>query len=179
MSVLYGLFSEPEAAQRAADSLRAAGVSEASLLVLSSEPWEEYEFGADRRRSWMPWLAACGGFLGGMAGFALVAGTQQSWPLRTGGMPVVTLWPAGIITYEMTMLGAILATVLTLLISARLRPSRRPRLEEPALSEGFILVGVSNPPEPQRVELERRLREAGSEAVKTVPSAWPERFQKG
>jgi hypothetical protein len=169
MSVLYGLFAEPEAAQRAADSLRAAGVSEASLLVASSEPWEEYEFGAHRGRTWMPWIAAGGGLLGGLAGFLLVAGTQQAWPLPTGAMPIVTLWPAGLITYEVTMLGAILTTVLTLLVSARLRPGRRPRLNEPAVSEGLILVGVSDPPEHQRAELERRLREAGAEVVKTVP----------
>lgn len=171
MRILYGLYPDPEAAQRAADSLRAAGVSEAALLVASSEPWEEYQFGAYRRRTWMPWLAAGGGLLGGLTGFLLVAGTQQAWPLRTGGMTIVPLWPAGIITYEVTMLGAILTTVLTLLVSARLRPGRRPRLDEPALSEGLILVGVTDPPEHQRAELEQRLREAGSEVVKAVPES--------
>ncbi len=169
MRVLYGLYAEPEAAQRAADALRAAGVADESLLVASSEPWEEYEFGAYGRRTWMPWLAAAGGLAGGLSGFLLVAGTQQAWPLRSGAMPIVTLWPAGIITYEVTMLGAMLATIFTLLVSARLRPGRRPHFEEPALPDGFILVGVNDPPERLRPELERRLREAGSVQVKTVP----------
>ncbi|MCL6480264.1 MAG: DUF3341 domain-containing protein [Firmicutes bacterium] len=171
MNAIYGVYAEPASAQRAVEGLRAAGLPETSLLVLSAEPWGEYEFGAYRRHSRMPWLAACGGFLGGVVGFALVAGTQQSWPLRTGGMPIVTLWSAGIITYEMTMLGAILATVLTLFVSSRLWPARQPRLTDPALADGFIVVGASEPPDHLRAEIERRLREAGSEGIKTVPGS--------
>jgi hypothetical protein len=82
-------------------------------------------------------------------------------------MPIVTLWANGIVTYELTMLGAILATLFTLLVAARL-PDWRTKIYDPAVSEGKILVGVVNLQEDSRVEIERRLRDAGAEGTKEV-----------
>ena len=45
MSAIYGLYSDPGVAQRAVDNLRAAGVLDADITVISSEPFEHYEFG--------------------------------------------------------------------------------------------------------------------------------------
>ncbi|MGH9425048.1 MAG: quinol:electron acceptor oxidoreductase subunit ActD, partial [Terriglobia bacterium] len=100
-------------------------------------------------------------------GFLLSVLTQKSYPLATGGMPIVTLWANGIITYEMTMLGAILTTLFTLLVTARI-PDWRAKIYDPAVSEGKILVGVVNPREESRVELKRRLSEAGAAETKEV-----------
>jgi hypothetical protein len=80
-------------------------------------------------------------------------------------MPIVPPWTNGIIVYELTMLGAILCTILTLLASARLPRFHAP-LSDPAMSEGKILVGVADPPAASRAELERRLRAAGAVQVK-------------
>ena len=68
----------------------------------------------------------------------------MSWPLKTSGMPIVPMWTNLIIIFEMTMLSAILATVITLLITAGL-PSRGGKLYDPEVSDGYILVGVENP----------------------------------
>ena len=38
---------------------------------------------------------------------------------QTGNMPIVAWWPNLIVMFELTMLGAILATVITLFVSAR------------------------------------------------------------
>lgn len=165
MTALYGLFSEPESAQAAYDALRAAGVDDRSLEIVSSEPWDDYEFGRREHRTVMPWLAALGGSLGGTAGFLLSMLTQQAYPLATGDMPIFALWPTGIVTYEMTMLGAILAAVLTLAVSARL-PSWKTRLYDAEVADGRILVGVLNPPEDSRIQLMTLLREAGASDVR-------------
>ena len=90
----------------------------------------------------------------------------EEFPLISGGMPLITKWSNGIITYELTMLGAILATLITLLIVARLPDWRKGKLYDPAISRGKILIGVANPLEGTRDEIEKRLRTAGAEVVK-------------
>jgi hypothetical protein len=165
LKAIYGLYPDPDSAQRAVDSLRGAGIEQRDLAVMSSEPFEEFEFGRIDHRTRMPWLAVLGGLLGGATGFLLSSLTQKLYPLPTGGMPIMPFWSNGIVTYELTMLGAILMTLLTLLFTARL-PDWRGRLYDPEITEGRILVGVVNPAEESRVELQRRLREAGALQVK-------------
>ena len=46
------------------------------------------------------------------AGILLTSMTQMAYPLVTGGKPILSLPPMAIVTYEGTMLGAILFTVL-------------------------------------------------------------------
>ena len=167
VKAIYGLYNDPDSAQRAVGALHATKVESRDIVVISSEPFEEYEFGRMEHRTPMPWLAALGGLMGGVSGYLLAVLTQKSYPLVTGGMPIVTLWANGIITYELTMLGAILTTLFTLLVTARI-PDWRAKIYDPAVSEGKILVGVVNPREESRVELKRRLSEAGAAETKEV-----------
>ena len=141
MNAVYALYDNPAAVQRAVDGLRAAGVSDADIQVMSSEPFEEYEFGHKDSASWIHWIAGLGGVVGLTGAYLLTSVTQRAWPLRTSGMPIVAPWPNLIVIFEMTMLGAILATVLTLFVSAKL-PRRLPPLYDTEVSDGYILVGV-------------------------------------
>ena len=169
MPALYAIYPDPESAQRAVNTLRAAGpdlgFGDRDITVLSSEPFDGYEFFEPNHKTAMGWIAALGGLVGGTAGFSFAAYTQSAYPLVTGGMAIVPLAPNGIITYEMTMLGAILATLLTLLITARL-PNLKRQLYDPEISEGKILVGVMNAPENSRAGVEKKLIEAGAGEVK-------------
>lgn len=165
MKAVYALYPDPDSAQQAVNSLREAGVAAKDIAVISSEPFEEYDFGRQNQRTPMPWLTPLGGLVGGISGFLLAALTQKAYPIPTGGMSIVALWTNGIITYELTMLGAILTTLLTLLLSVRL-PDWKARLYDPSISDGKILIGVMNPEEGSRIELERRLREAGAPRIK-------------
>jgi len=178
MKVIYGLYPDPDSAQRAVNALVRSDsapsappgtgrrVPERDIVVISSEPFEEYDFGRRDHHTSMPWIAALGGLLGGLGGLGLAAFTQKAYPLPTGGMPTVSLWTNGIISYEMTMLGAIITTLLTLLVTTRLPAwSSKETIYDPAVSDGKILVGVANPPAAARAELERRLRDAGAEKV--------------
>jgi len=164
MKAVYGLYPDPDSAERAVDLLRDANVEDRSIVVLSSEPFEEYEFGRRDHKTIMPWLAALGGLVGGASAFAFVAFTQNAYPLPTGGMPIVSLWPNGIITYEFTMFGAIFTTLVTLIITAR-SPRESARLFDPEVSNDKILIGVLNPAEGVRDAVEQALRNAGAESV--------------
>jgi hypothetical protein len=151
MNAVYGLFNTPELAQQAVDGLRAAGVPEREITVHSTEPLEEYEFGARDRDTLMPWNAVLGATIGLASGYFLTSVTQQAWPLVTGGMPIVTNWSNLIIIFELTMLGAVFASVLTLLIAARI-PSNLPKFYDPEISQGKILIGVTNAKNMKEVE---------------------------
>ncbi len=168
MKAIYGLYADPDSAQRAVDLLREAKVEDRSVVVLSSEPFDHYEFGRRDQHTVMPWLAALGGLVCGLSALAFVAFTQKAYPLPTGGMPMVALWPDGIITYEFTMFGAVLTTLITLIITAR-SPRESAQLYDPEVSSGKILIGVVNPPEAARTQLEEALRNAGTASVVRCP----------
>jgi len=151
MTGMYGLFETPEMAQQAVDGLRASGVPEHEITIQSSEPMEEYAFGARDRNTLMPWLAGLGAAIGMATGYYLTSITQQAWPISTGGMPIVTNWSNLIIIFELTMLGAVFASVITLMVAAKL-PGRLPKFYDPEVSNGKILIGVLNPKDVERVE---------------------------
>ena len=115
----------------------------------------------------------CGGSPASAASSACPRGTglawvsEVSWEINTGGLPVFAWWPNLIIMFELTMLGAITATVATLVVSALL-PSRGRTLYDPEVTDGKILVGVENPPEGSLPDLERSLGAPPGARVKTV-----------
>ena len=166
MTAVYALYDSPEAAQKAVDGLRVAGVRDPEITIVSSEPLDKYELGQKDHHTVMPWVACLGGLIGFSTGVALTSLTQLDWPLVTGGMPIVTIWTNIIPTFELTMLGAVLATFVTLLVSAGL-PGRRSEIYDPAVSEGKILVGVAHQERITSADLERTLQDGGE--VKWIP----------
>jgi hypothetical protein len=141
MNGVYGLYADGDQAQRAVNALRMAGVADDDITVISAEPMEHYEFGELNRTTYMWYIAAAGGFAGLAVATWLTRFTQLAWPLPTGGMQIVSWWPNLIVMFEMTMFGAIFATVATVVITGGLL-RRRPALYDPAVSDGKILVGV-------------------------------------
>jgi hypothetical protein len=151
MKAMYGLFSTPERAQQAVDALQAAGVPYGEITVQSAEPLEEYEFGARDRKTVMPWIAVLGALIGLATGYLLTSMTQLAWPIVTGGMPIVSNWTNLMIIFELTMLGAVFALLIAMLVSARI-PGRLPELYDAEVSMGMILIGVANPGNADAVE---------------------------
>jgi hypothetical protein len=170
MRALYGLYLDPESAQNAVDALRAASselkFDRRRIIIASGEPHEGYEFTDSHVTVSGPYrYAVLGGIVGGTLGYILTTLTQNSYPILTGGMPLAPVWTNGIIVYEMTMLGAILTTLVTLLIGAGL-PNFKGVISDPEIWAGKILVGVFDPPDGSEPELERRLQQAGAAQVK-------------
>jgi hypothetical protein len=166
MTPVYALYDDPEIVQRAVDRLRTAGVADADIIVMSSEPFEEFEFSHRDTATWPYRVAFLGGIVGLGLGYWLTSATQQSWPLRTSGMPIVAAWPNLIVIFEMTMLGAIVSTVVGLLVSTKL-PRRMPKFYDPEVSNGYILVGVERPDD-KADAITRALEAAGPGRVKSA-----------
>jgi hypothetical protein len=167
VTAIYGLYDDPDVAQRAVDGLRAAGVADADIQVMSSEPFEDHEFSHKDSATWLHWIALAGGVLGLGGAYWLTSATQQAWPIVTSGMPIVAPWPNLIVIFEMTMLGAILATVVTLFITAKL-PTPLPRLYDPDVTNGYILVGIQQPSADLTPRLTAVLESAGAGRVRTI-----------
>lgn len=169
MKAIYTLCTNPDAAQRIVDELRLAsidlGFKSDQIVVASGEPYEGYEFSDRYAKSNMFPLAALGALVGGICGYLLTTLTQKAYPLPTGGMPITPAWTNGIIIYELTMLGAILTSLLFLLLGAHL-PSFGPHLTDPEIWAGKILVGVTDPPASSDVMLEKTFRQAGATVIK-------------
>jgi len=162
------LCSEPDLAKQSVNALLAAGVRRSEIIVMSSEPLEEYGI-TPHQRTIMPWLVVCGAIVFGIGGFLLASLTQKSYPIHTGGMQVVTLWSDGIITYELTMLGAILTTGVVFLLTGVL-VGRRQFPGEPEVSGGKVLVGVVSVPASARKEIIERLKAFGEVRQRQRPS---------
>lgn len=166
MSAVYALYAEGSDAQRAVNGLRAAGVQDCDITVISSTPMEDFEFSHINGKNRLWWVACLGGLIGfGLITF-LATYTSSDWPMNVGNMSVISGWAFLVPIFEVTMLGAILATVGTLIVTSGLG-RRRPALYDPEVSYGKILVGIENPAN-RLADVERALRVAPGVTVKTI-----------
>jgi hypothetical protein len=166
VKAIYGLYPDGRAAQQVVNRLRAAGFTDRQITVLSSQPMEDYEFGQQDKATWMWWIACAGGLTGMAIALGLTWVTETRWPIDVGGLPIFAWWPNLIIIFELTMLGAIIATVATLVVTARL--GRGAALYDPEVSDGKILVGIEHPPDSAIRELETALGAVREAHVKTI-----------
>ena len=166
MKAIYALYSSASDAQCALNRLENIGLPRRDLVVLSGEPLEPHGEDHAGSTAWMWVLAVIGGAVGLTLATWLTAAGEQAWPLPTGNMRIVPTWTNAVIVFEMTMLGAIAVTVTALVISARL--GRRRRLYDPAVTNGYVLVGVERPAAHLTDRIHRALSTDTTVRVRTV-----------
>jgi hypothetical protein len=140
---LTGEFPDAAATAQAIEALKARGFTAADLDVFSTEP-VEFAPGVLDRPSRMSFFAAIGALTVGSLATGFIWFTQHHYPLVTGGMPLFSFWGTGVITYEMTMLGAIAATFVWLLQESGLL-ERGARGPAPVVEPGAIYLRVLCP----------------------------------
>jgi hypothetical protein len=106
---LIGEFREKETLTEAIRALRSGGVTSADLDIFSEEP-VELSRGVLDRPSRMSLASVLGAMAFGTVATSFIYWAQHNYRLVTGGMPTFSFWATGVITFEMTMLGAIVAT---------------------------------------------------------------------
>ncbi len=156
-----GIFKNVETATRAVDGLIKAGFSEEIITSLTSAPYPDGVLVKTVQRTWFRWLSVGGGIFGACAGFLLAAGTAYMYPVQTGDKPIIAYYPTGIITYELTMLFAILGAIVGMFVEMKL-PPRKGRPYDPAIAEGYIGISVSVPAGDRRNRAESIMKEAGA-----------------
>ncbi len=160
-----GLFHDPESALHAAGQLKSAGF--AQLEIMSPVPIHGVEAVLGPKKSVIKRFTLFGGIFGALGGFALAAGTAVMYLHPTGGRPIITIPPFLIISYEMTILFGILATVLGFLISARL-PVIRERIYVPETAIDKFGVTVPCHSDEQFSDAEKILERSGAEEVRRL-----------
>jgi hypothetical protein len=134
-------FREKETIVRAIQRLKDTGVTAADLDVFSAEPVEFYR-GVLDRPSRMSLVAVLGAIVNGSLATAFVYFAQHNYRLDTGGMPVFSFWGTGVISYEMTMLGAVLATFIWFLWESGLIRKRDRSAPVPVVPPGSMCLRV-------------------------------------
>ena len=161
---ILGLFNDANAAADAGDGLRSAGVSDNDFDFLTDAPYPEGAFGEREEKHKVYVFPFIGALLGLTSALLLTTMTQVAYPMVTGGKPIISLPPMAVISYEGTMLGAILFTVLGIIFESRL-PNLKKGLYDTRITEGYIGVLV-NAEETQHDRVANVLNQAGAVDVK-------------
>jgi hypothetical protein len=141
--VIYviGEFREKDRVATAIHTLRTAGATAADIDVFSEEP-VEFPRGVLDRPSRMSVISVLGAIGCGALATGFIYWAQHNYPIVTGGMPLFSLWATGVITYEMTMLGAIVATFGWFLWESGLVRRRDRTTPVPMVAPGSICLRV-------------------------------------
>ena len=108
-----------------------------------------------------------GAIIGAISGFAMAVGTALVFILPTGGRAIITLPPYLIITYEMTILFGVLATLLGFyFISGLPAWHDRPYLSSASMDR-FVVV-VKGASADQVAKAEEIIQQAGAEEIRHV-----------
>jgi hypothetical protein len=133
-------FNQPVEARAAIRRLIQSGVDPESMEVMTSQPIHGERFLPEKKGTKLRTWALSGAAIGMAAGFSLATITALNYPNVKGGMPIVSPWPVGLVTYETTMLGAILATLIGLLVELRLPNFRNLPYDESVVDGGVLLA---------------------------------------
>ena len=159
---ILGLFRQIDDAVNAADKLRENGIQD--FEVLTDAPYPEGAFGERTAKHRLYVFPFIGAILGLSVAILLTAGTQLAYPLVTGGKPILALPPMFIISYEGTMLGAILFTILGVIFESRL-PRVGVGLYDTRITEGYIGLAVTTSEE-KLEQIDAWFKEAAAADVK-------------
>ena len=157
---ILGIFEDANNAAEAGDALQEAGVSNQDYDFLTDAPYPEGAFGERHERHRLYVFPFVGALLGLTAGILMTSMTQMAYPLVQGGKPILSLPPMAVVTYESTMLGAIIFTVLGIIFESRL-PKTKLGLYDTRITEGYIGVLV-NAEEDQLPRVSGILTQAGA-----------------
>ena len=152
-TVLMGSLQDLESAADALDRLRALGVADQDITVLSSMPYSTKATGRPEVKTWLPLItmgSALAGLLGGLF-FTIV--TPYLYVIRVGGQPIVPVPSTALLVYEFTMLVLILGTFIGVVVLNRL-PVSGPQYDGPALTDDRIGLLFRCPEEKKEVARE-------------------------
>ena len=163
---IMGTFIFEEDFLVAAKNLQSSGFNNISLL--SPVPLEEaQEVLGLGKSSPVRRFSLAGAIIGAISGFAMAVGTALVFILPTGGRAIITLPPYLIITYEMTILFGVLATLLGFyFISGLPAWHDRPYLSSASIDR-FVVV-VKGAAADQVAKAEEIIQQAGAEEIRHV-----------
>jgi Protein of unknown function (DUF3341) len=162
---VLGVFAHVDTTVRALENLRAKGYHD--LTVYTPVPVHEIEDVLERDRpvSRVRLFTLIGGLTGTTSGFLLTIWSAMQWGLITGGKPIASIPPYVVIAFELTILFGGLATVIGMVVLARLPRLRSSPTYDPRFTNDRFGVAVHCPPD-RGASVREILRGAGAEEVR-------------
>ena len=138
---ILAVYDEPAKAALAVASARDAGLADVAAYTPAPDHTMEQLLGA--RVSPVRLFTLAGAILGCITGFALPIYTVSSWPLITGGKPLIAIPPFVVIAFELTILFGAIGGMIGFLALAGLPRFRKPALGDPRFSNDCFGVEVT------------------------------------
>ncbi|MCG8433334.1 MAG: DUF3341 domain-containing protein [Gammaproteobacteria bacterium] len=159
---ILGIFQYEDDFLDAAKKLRADGFDD--LTLMSPIPMHQVEEILQKKKPVIRRFTLGGAILGALSGFALAAGTALVFILPTGGRPIITMPPFLVISYELTILFGVLATLVGFHIASGLPAWHdKPYRMETNIDRFSILIACQQDSEVGKAE--QILSEAGAEEI--------------
>ena len=161
---ILGVFDEASAAADAGDGLKSVGIPESDYNFLTDVPYPEGAFGEGMERHRLYVWPLLGGAIGLIAALMIGGLTPLAVPMTIAEKPILAMPPLSVICYTGALLGAILFTIIGLILA--LRPNVGVGLSDDRISQGLVglLVNADSEQGPRVTEL---LNQAGAVDVKT------------
>lgn len=161
---ILGVFAHVDTTLHAVEDLRAKGYHD--LTVYTPTPVHEIEEAMERGRpvSRVRLFTLLGGLAGTTSGFLLTIWSALKWGLVTGGKPVASIPPFVVIAFELTILFGGIATLLGLVLLARLPRLRPSAGYDPRFTSDRFGVAVACAPD-RGPSVRQILTAAGAEEV--------------
>lgn len=167
---LIAEFLDQRKLEGAIHALKAEGLGVPDLDLFSQEP-VGFRRGILDRPSRMSLVAVLAAILAGGVATAGVYTAQHNYAVVTGGMPIFSFWGSGVITYETTMMGAVLSTFGWFLWESRLLYKRDKNAPLPLVPLGSMCLRIRCADNHIRGRAERILDHAGAVAIEKKESA--------
>lgn len=148
---LYGLvaeFDRPEALLEAVRRAREAGF--VRFEAYSPFPIEGLAQAEGFKESWVPLATLLGGVAGAAIGYGMQVYTNLDFAIDIGGRPLLAPPAFTLITFELMVLGAVIAGVLAMLLLNRLPKLHHPLFDVASfhlasLDRFFLVIAASDP----------------------------------
>ena len=161
---ILGVFDEASAAADAGDALKSAGIPESDYNFLTDVPYPEGAFGEGMERHRLYVWPLLGGAIGLIAALMVGGLTPLAVPMTIAEKPILAMPPLSVICYTGALLGAILFTIIGLILA--LRPNVGVGLSDDRISQGLVGLLVNADSE-QGSRVTELLNQAGAVDVKT------------
>ena len=160
---ILGLFDDAAAAADAGDALKSAGIPESDYNFLTDVPYPEGALGEGMERHRLYIWPLLGGVIGLIAALVVGGLTPLAVPMTIAEKPILAMPPLSVMCYTGALLGAILFTIIGLILA--LRPNVGSGLSDERISEGMVGLLVNADAE-QRSQVTDILNQAGAVDVK-------------
>jgi hypothetical protein len=165
-NTLLALFKDVDPAAEAVERLRALGVRDDQIDIVSGIPLLETALGRPKKHTSVARLALGGAGAGFLLGLFLAYGTPYLFTVHVGGQPVFPIPPGIILVFEMSMLGLMGTAFLGVFLESNF-PDYHPLKYLPEVSDGKIAVLFECPPDDQEKFIQA-MKVLGAESVGPV-----------